>query len=324
VAALESELSANHDGAHVVVVSSGTAALYLSLVGLGLKPGRKVILPSYTCNALLCAVWHARGIPVCADVAGGSVNISASTVRPLMDDSVAAIIAPHMFGCLANIDELAGLGVPVIEDCAQALGGSHRDGAPTGTKGTVSVLSFYATKLLPAGQGGACVTPDPELAERIRMLRACDETAPSPHAFNFRMSDVCAALARAKLADLPAALAERRRLADVYDAAFGESSLRRISGGRQSPCFRYLLHIDNDVDAFLGLSEAEGIMCRRPVWRPLHHTAGGECPATEALEQTLVSVPLYPGLTSEEINTVCNRLTPLTAAPPPREKDPGT
>ena len=310
-AALESELSAMHNGAEVVAVSSGTAALYLALVALGVKPGQKVILPSYACNALLCAVWHLRAVPVCADVTEDSVNMGAGTVEPLVNESVAAMIVPHTCGYVADIDGMGALGPPIIEDCAQALGGTYADGAPTGTRGTVSILSFYATKLLPGGQGGACVTADAELAERIRMMRSCDETEPSPDAFNFGMSDVCAALARAKLQGLAAALDERERLADTYDDAFGEYSVRRMWGGRQSPCFRYLLRVNDGLDSFLERSEAEGIISRRPVWRPLHHTAGGACPSTEALEKTLVSVPLYPGLTSDEIDTVCNTLRPL-------------
>ncbi|MBU4212192.1 MAG: DegT/DnrJ/EryC1/StrS aminotransferase family protein [Verrucomicrobia bacterium] len=362
VALLERDLSALFDAgrsppkryaraSEVVVVSSGTAALYLALVALGAQKGKKVIIPSYTCRSLYAAVAHAGATPICADTGKDSVCITPSSVSPLLDDTVGAVIVPHMFGYRADIDAFLALGCPVIEDCAQSAGGRHADGALLGSKGHIAVLSFYGTKLLPAGEGGACVTRRKELAETIRLLRNCDERPLNPCAFNFKMGDLNAALARAKLQSLPAMNERRAFLAQRYDEAFGEKSFRKKSADPQAVCFRYLVELPSraardkracqvyqagsmalspsrspgrsapaergrmaahgkgkDLKSFLKQALEAGIMCRRPVWEPLHSALGGKCPRTEQLQDTLVSVPLYPGLSEDEVEKICTTL----------------
>lgn len=311
VAALEAEISAMFNNAEVVAVSSGTAALYLSLVALGVETGQKVIIPSYTCNALYAAVSHAGARPVCADVAKDGLSITHATVEPVLDNIVRAIIVPHTCGYLADIEEISKLGPPVIEDCAQAVGGYYSDGSFVGSKGDVAILSFFATKLLPAGEGGACITRNPDISRTIRDLRNCDERPLNAKAFNFKMSDVHAALARAKLRGLSAKIEERSRIAREYDVAFGNRSFRGKSGQPQAVCFRYIIDVITEIDTFLEKARSAGIMCKRPIWRPLHHSIGGNCPQTEALEKTLVSVPIYPGLTEGEIREICIKLPVL-------------
>lgn len=324
VARLERDLSALFDASEVVAVSSGTAALYLALVALGVQKGKKVIIPSYTCRSLYAAVSHAGATPVCADTGKNSVCITPSTVKPLMDDAVGAIIVPHMFGFTADIKGLEALGCPVIEDCAQSAGGRHADGALLGSKGHIAVLSFYGTKLLPAGEGGACVTRHKELAKTIRLLRNCDERPLNPRAFNFKMGDLNAALARAKLESLPAMNERRAFLAQRYDEAFGPQSFRKKSADPQAVCFRYLVELPSraardkrawqargkgkDLKSFLKQALEAGIMCRRPVWEPLHAGLGGKCPQTEQLQNMLVSIPLYPNLSELEVETICKTL----------------
>lgn len=322
IARLEKDLSALFDAAEVVVVSSGTAALYLALVALGVKNGKKVVIPSYTCRSLYAAVSHAGATCLCADTGKDSVCIAPSTVKPLLDDAVGAIIVPHMFGFTADIKGLEALGCPVIEDCAQSAGGRYADGSLLGSKGHIAVLSFYGTKLLPAGEGGACVTCHKELAETIRLLRNCDERPLNPRAFNFKMGDLNAALARAKLQSLPAMNERRVRIAQRYDEAFGQKSFRKKSADPQAVCFRYLVELPRevrgepgvargkgkDLTSFLKQALEAGIMCRKPVWEPLHAALGGRGPRTEQLQDTLVSVPLYPNLSEDEVETICTTL----------------
>ena len=315
VARLERDLSAIFDAAEVVVVSSGTAALYLALVALGVQKGKKVVIPSYTCPSLYAAVSHAGATPVCADTGEANVCITPATVKPLLEDAVGAIIVPHMFGFTADIKGLEALGCPVIEDCAQSAGGRYADGSLLGSKGHIAVLSFYGTKLLPAGEGGACVTRRKELAETIRLLRNCDERPLNPSAFNFKMGDLNAALARAKLQSLPAMNEHRGRIAQRYDGAFGQKTFRKKSAETQAVCFRYLVELSGvargkgkDLKSFLKQALEAGIMCRRPVWESLHAALGGKCPRTEQLQNTLVSVPLYPNLSEGEIEKICATL----------------
>lgn len=311
VAHLERDLSAMFGAADVVVVSSGTAALYLSLVSLGVQQGKKVIIPSYTCQSLYAAIAYAAGTPACADTGKEGVCIDPSTVTPLLDGSVGAIIVPHMFGYIADIKGIMALGYPVIEDCAQSAGGRYADGALLGSKGHIAILSFYGTKLLPAGEGGACITRNKELAETIRLLRNCDQQSFNPRAFNFKMGDLNAALARAKLQSLNTTLEIRARIAQHYDASFGQTSFRKTSAQTQAVCFRYLVKKEKDITIFLKQTRAAGIMCQRPIRNPLHHALGGTCPRTEQLQDALVSVPIYPNLSKDEIEKICTHLPDL-------------
>ncbi|MBN1674496.1 MAG: DegT/DnrJ/EryC1/StrS aminotransferase family protein [Kiritimatiellae bacterium] len=311
VARLEADLSAFFDGMEAVVVGSGTAALYLALVASGLLPGEKVVIPSYTCNSLYAAAVHAGGSPVCVDCAEDGLSVGPQNVGGLLDGEVRAVIAPHTCGFLADVEGIAALGRPVIEDCAQAVGGYYADGSRVGTKGDVAVLSFYATKLLPAGEGGACLTRNRNIAGTIRDLRNCDERPLDARAFNFKMGDLNAALARAKLQKLPIHVEERARIAEKYDEAFGNSAFRTRAEQKQAVCFRYVVETDSRVTDFLEKAKERGILCRRPLWRPLHHALGGICPRTEWLESRLASVPLYPGLTEEEIGVICGTLPRL-------------
>ena len=311
VAALEDALASVFGGVEAVVVSSGTAALYLSLAALGVQRGDKVVIPSYTCNSLFSAVSFSGATAVCADTAPGTPNISRSTVQCVMDRSVKAVIVPHTCGYLADVAALSRLGRPVIEDCAQAAGGRYADGSPVGSKGDIAVFSFYATKLIPAGEGGACVTANRELAAAVRRLRDCDKRLPDAQAFNFKMTDLCASLARRKLAQLPQVVKRRAVMADRYDEAFGAASWRVRSSSAQAVCSRYLVETRGEIETVLDRALAGGIACLRPVFRPLHYSLGGECPNTETLDKTLVSVPLYPALIDKDIRKILRRAPEL-------------
>lgn len=307
---LETKLSRMYGGAEVIAVSSGTSALYLSLLAIGVKPASEVIIPSYTCNSLYAAVNLSGAKAVCADTGSNSVNIDKATIRPLLNEKTSALIVPHMFGFLADIDAIKKLGIPIIEDCAQCLGTRHSDGSLVGTKGDVAILSFFATKLLPGGEGGACITRNRSIAATIRTLKDPDKRVANPKAFNFKMPDMNAALVREKLKTLNSAIKERSRIADIYDKAFGVASFRTKSAHAQPVCFRYLLETKNAKN-FIKQVDRKDIICSRPVWCPIHHAVGGHCPFAEKLERTLVSVPLYPGLTKKEIERICRILPGL-------------
>lgn len=309
--ALEKSISKMFDGAEVIAVSSGTAALYLALTALDVKAGNKVVIPSYTCNSLYAAVSLAGARAVCADTGMNSVNIDRATIEPLLDQSVKAIIVPHMFGYRADIGPVKKLGIPVIEDCAQAVGGRYPDGTLLGTMGDIAILSFFATKLLPAGEGGACITRNSNIAALIRSLRDCDKQLPRGKAFNFKMTDISAALACSKLRGLKADLRKRFEIAARYDKAFGDASFRAKLDHGQPVCFRYLVSAQDDAGSFIRKAKTAGIICTRPVWKPLHHSLGGACPEIEELEKKLVSVPIYPALRGAEIKRICSKLPDL-------------
>lgn len=310
VAQLEHAVSEWFDGAHVVAVASGTAALALSLRALDISSGGPVVVPSYTCNSLYAAVSAAGGEARCADTDAGSPCLAPAGVEERASGAEAAIV-PHTFGYLADIDGVRALRLPVIEDCAHAFGGLHEDGTRIGSKGDIAIVSFYATKMVPAGEGGLCITRRGEWADRIRRLRNCDESPLDPNAFNYKMSDIHAALARARLARLANDVDERHQLARRYDDAFGEWSHRARTTGEQAVCYRYLVLPAGVPDQFMEAALAGGITCRRPVFHPLHTSLGGSCPHTDRFHESVVSIPFYPGLGEDDVDRIFGLLPGL-------------
>ena len=314
---LEKDVSAYLCDCHAVGVASGTAGLYLALKALDIGQNDKVAIPSYTCNGLFAAVVLAGATPVCADSCSEGPSITASSVQAVMDDDVKCVIAPHALGFLADIDEIRELGKPVIEDFSQAFGGFHSDGMKVGMKGDIAVASLYATKLVAAGEGGICLTRNPDLASTMKTLRNCDEMEPDPRAFNFKMSDICAALARSKLADISTELAARAMMSKHYARALDMWSLQSGSSQIQTVCFRYLVTAGTDVQETIDAASRAGIECRRPVYRPLHRSLGGDCPFADRLFERVMSVPFHRQLTDRQMDHVCQTVRQLLEASPP-------
>lgn len=312
VTALENELCERFGHEHAVVVSSGTSALLLSLIALGVKADSPVFLPAYTCQSLYSAVMYARAIPLCMDCRKNDVCMMPAP--DTHEQPFAAAIVPHMFGYEACVQTWKENGIAVIEDCAQAAGGTGNNGIRIGSLGNIAILSFYATKLLPAGEGGACLTNDKRTADMIRALRNSDEQQLNPHAFNFKMTDICAAIARVKLRHLDENIAIRNRIAGQFDEAFGLLSFRMRHTLNQPVCFRYLLEVDPDkIRLIMEKAKAAGIDCRRPVWNPLHHSLGFHCPETDRRHQRLISIPIYPSLSEEAVERICHELSKIIA-----------
>ena len=206
----EQELGRLVGGRRATAVHTGSAALHLALLGLGVGPGDRVVLPSYTCAAVLNAVHYVGAEPILADVLPDTSNLDPSDVRVRLRARTKAVIAPHMMGRPAPIRELRELGVPVVEDCAMALGGD------VGREGDVSVFSFYATKMMATGHGGAVLARDRAAAGRIADLVEYDNREDYRVRYNYRMSGLVAAVGRAQLAKVSEFVKRRRRIADYY------------------------------------------------------------------------------------------------------------
>jgi len=294
---------------HGVAVSSGTAALHLTLLALGLKRGDEVIIPSYVCTALWHAVRYTGATPVLADIEGDTFNLSALDVLPRLTKNTKAVILPHMFGQAADLDDLVKLGIPIIEDCAQSLGSYYR-GQPTGTFGTAAIFSFYATKVIAAGEGGMVVSRDGNLIDRIRDMRDYDEKDTLSLRFNYKLTDMQAALGMSQLKKLPAFIARRQDIARRYDRVLREAGLTPPvkKPDRDHSYFRYVFLLDS-VDRFFEDIGRQGVVCRRPVFRPLHDYRGlTGFEVTKRVWRRAVSVPIYPGLTDEEIESMVSLL----------------
>lgn len=310
VAAFERELAAFVGQPEAVAVSSGTAALHLALLALGVGPGAEVVIPTYVCDALHHAVSHAGAVPVLADAEAATLSLDPDDVKRRLTARTKAIILPHAFGLAAGVEAFLAMGVPVIEDCAQAIGALDA-GRPVGSRGAMAVFSFYATKLLTTGEGGMVAGGDRALLGRVRDLREYDERVDLSPRFNYKLTDLGAALGRSQLERLPEFIARRRAVALTYRRRLARAACRLppdATGGRHV-YHRFVIGVDGPLDPLIERLGARGIQCRRPVFRPLHRALGcGDYPQAEGLWERSLSIPCYPSLTDAEAERVAQAL----------------
>jgi dTDP-3-amino-3,4,6-trideoxy-alpha-D-glucose transaminase len=308
-----------------VGVANGTDALELILRGLGIGPGDEVIVPTNTFVATAAAVCHAGARPVFVDVLADTLLIDPEAVSAAVTPATAAVMAVHLFGQMVDADALRAVadrhGLGVIEDAAQAHGARYR-GRPVGTFGIAGAFSFYPTKNLGAlGDGGAVVTNDTALAERIRRLRNGGQTDRYTHVepgVNSRLDEIQAAVLRARLAWLGRWTDERRRLARRYREALGTDTVRVPAECDRGHVYHLFPVRTPDRSALMAHLEACGIgsIVHYPV--PLPRQAAfapdaergravaplAETPNADRLCREVCSLPLHPGLTDGQIDAV--------------------
>jgi len=194
---------------HGIAVSSGTAALHISLAAHGIGPGDEVIVPPLTFFSSVTAVLHQHAIPVFADIDPGLYCLDPEDVRRRVTDRTRAIMPVHLFGCPADMDGIQAIAAEfdliVIEDCAQAHGASYR-GRGVGSMGAAGCFSFYATKNMTTGEGGMIVTNDEAIAGRCRLIRSHGMTDRDTHrilGYNYRMTEMAGAMGVVQLGRLP-------------------------------------------------------------------------------------------------------------------------
>lgn len=287
---------------YAVACSSGTSALHLALLSLGVGKGDEVVIPSYVCSALYFATLQAGAAPKIADISLSDLNLCAETVKKQVSGKTKAIIVPHMFGTPAEIDGLLALDIPVIEDCAQSLGAEYR-GRKVGGFGDLSICSFYATKMMTTGEGGMVLTDDRELHARIRGLREYDKKPLRPARFNYKMTDFQAALGLSQLKKLSSFIQRRREIASIYDKGLSkhEMELPRVFPYKKSVFYRYVVKVD-DVAGVQGRVKKKGVACEKPVDEPLHRKLTAfKCPNSDKAYEHALSIPIYPSLSDAEI-----------------------
>lgn len=313
---------------HVIPCANGTDALQIALMALGLEPGDEVITPSFTYIATVEVVALLRLTPVFADVDAETFTLNLNSVRAAITPRTKAIIPVHLYGQCVDMAPLLDLaaehGIPVIEDNAQAIGGSYTfpDGrvARTGSMGTVGCTSFFPSKNLGCyGDGGAMFTNDDALADKMRMIANHGQKVRYYHDMvgcNSRLDALQAAVLRVKLPRLDQYNDARRRAADFYDAAFAgqEGILTPARVPYSHHVFhQYTLRLQGiDRDAVHNSLAEQGIpsMIYYPV--PCHRQEMlvgwmkemPELPVTDQLNTEVISLPMHSELTDEELHRV--------------------
>lgn len=285
-------------------VSSGTAALHVTLLSMGVGPGDQVIIPSYVCTALLNAVNYVGAEPVLADIDPVTYNLDPDDVKVRLTGHTKAVVVPHLFGLTADMEGLLSLGVPIIEDCAQAVGGMYRHKS-VGSLGDAAIFSFYATKVMTTGEGGMVVSDSRELIDRIKGLRAYDKIDAYKIRYNYKMTDIQAAMGRVQLDRLNNLIERRRAIAKKYQQAFETFDLKLPPDDPEHIYYRYVIGLKTDADHRIQKLRAKGIECARPIHVPLHNLLALKgYPQTETAWRQSLSIPIYPSLTDEEIDRV--------------------
>ena len=312
VVGFEKELSSFIGVESGVAVSSGTAALHLSLIALGVGKEDEVIIPSYVCSALLNAVLYVGAVPVLADIDRVTFNISVDDLKKKITKRTKTIIVPHMFGLPADIDEILSLGIPVIEDCAQSAGSKYKSGC-TGGFGVLSIFSFYATKMLSTGEGGMVLSNDGGLIRAVRDLRDYDEKENYSVRYNYKMTDIQAALGISQLKKLTSFIERRKEIAGLYSEALQGMNfpIPAVPEGREHIYYRYVV-LDRNSSNFMEAMQKKGIDCKRPVYKPLHKCLGlSGFPVTDEIFQQGVSIPIYPSLSDDEVRKIIDAMKNL-------------
>jgi dTDP-4-amino-4,6-dideoxygalactose transaminase len=320
--ALEREIAAYVGAAHAVGCNSGTDALHLPLVALGVGPGDEVVVPAFTFFATAEAVSYTGATPVFADIDPATFNLSLQSLKEKTTARTRAVIAVHLFGQCAALDEIsafcASRGLALIEDCAQALGAEYR-GRRAGGWGDFGCFSFYPTKnLAAAGDAGMITTSNKEHEQTLRMLRHHGSRQTYLHervGWNSRLDELQAAVLRVKLARLDEFNAARRRVAQRY-----RERLTGVELPAEDPRGRHVYHQftirSARRDALRAALAAERIAASIFYPTPLHRQpayAGSNpnlsLPASEAAARTVLSLPIHPLLDDACVERVCAQLS---------------
>jgi dTDP-3-amino-3,4,6-trideoxy-alpha-D-glucose transaminase len=309
VEAFEREFAAYVGARHVVGVANGTDAITLVLRAMGVGPGDEVVVPSFTFYASAEAIPPTGARPVFCDVDPQTFCVTAETVKAALTPHTKAVIAVHLFGNVAPVAEIEALGVPVLEDAAQAAGSTGPDGRP-GALGTAATFSFFPSKNLGAfGDGGAVATGDDGIAERVRMLRfhgSRDKQTFELVGNNSRLDSLQAAILRVQLPHLDGWAAGRRRAAGHYEAE-GLGELVALPRATGEPAWHLYVIRHPRSDELAAALNAAGIGQKAYYRVPAHRQPAmreyapiAALPGTEEAARTHLAIPMSPVLSREQ------------------------
>lgn len=321
VAAFEREFARYCDVTDAIAVNTGTSALHLALLAADVGPSDEVITVPFTFVATVSSVCYTGATPVFVDVDPVTLTMDPAKIEAAITPRTKAILPVHLYGQMADMDAIMEIarrrGLLVIEDACQAHGAEYR-GRRAGSIGLTGCFSFYPGKNLGAcGEGGIVVTSDPRQAEKIRMLRDWGQSRRYYHdikGYNYRMDGIQGAILRIKLRHLEEWTEARRRNAALYDRLLAGSSA--ITPPIEMPGSRHVYHVyairTRERDRLKAELEKAGISTGLHYPVPVHLQQAhadlgygpGDFPEAEAAAAEVLSLPLYPELTAEQIERI--------------------
>jgi perosamine synthetase len=309
-------------------VSSGTAGLHLALRAVGVSDGDEVVTTPFSFVASANVALFERARPVFADIDPVTLNLDPAAAAAAVGDATAALLPVHVFGYPADMVGLERLGLPIVEDACEALGATYADGRPVGSRGHPAVFGFYANKQITTGEGGVVVCGDGEMKARMDSERN-QGRAPDmgwlDHdrlGFNYRLSDVAAALGVAQLQRLEEMLAGRARVAALYGQAL--AGLEEVSlpcpdrGSERRGWFVYVVQLPRGVDRddTVRALGARGVPAK-PYFPAIHLMTfyrerfghrEGEFPVCEDVSARSIALPFFPAMSEGQVTRVAGEL----------------
>jgi dTDP-4-amino-4,6-dideoxygalactose transaminase len=329
VTKFEKQLSGYLGVKHSIAVSSGTAALHIALVALGIGRGDEVIVPAYTFPSTANVVELVGGKPIFVDVDLDTYNIQVDQIQKALSPRTKAIIPVHLFGNPSNMDQIIKIanvhGLTVIEDAAGALGSSYK-GKKCGTLGTIGCLSFHPRKVITTGEGGMIVTSDDYLVKIVRRIRnhgmkatasTIDVVTPG---FNYRLSEIQAAIGLCQVNDLQNRIRERQKLAEYYKnlleynpkislqkvhvntTVSWQAFVVRVIGKKNSSIIKRLKK--KGIEAMIGTYALHVLN----YYQKKYHFQPSDYPNAARLYTECLALPFYNGMTIEMIEEVVKAL----------------
>ena len=305
VPAFERAFAERHQVKHAVAASSCTTALHLILAAMDIGPGDEVIVPAFTWVATANAVEYCGAKPVFADVEFDTFNLDADSVASKVTPRTRAVIAVHLFGLCADMDAIARAapGLPIIEDAACAAGAAYH-GRPTGSMGYAAAFSFHPRKSITTGEGGMVTTADEALARKVASLRNHGGPDYDLLGYNFRMTDIQAAIGLVQLGKLDAFIDERNRWAQYYGRELaGVKGLHTPTAPKSSRhgWQSYVCLVDGRRDDLMRELDGKGISTRYgtqavhtlPYYRKRYPEQTGACPRAVECNERSIAIPLH-------------------------------
>lgn len=335
VEAFEAAVASRVEAAHGIATTSATTALHLAVAALEIGPGDEVIVPDFTFPATANVVVQQGARPVLVDVDPATFTVTLANVAGMVTEKTRAIIPVHAFGLAADVDPIVAFarekGLTVIEDAACAIGTTYH-GRPVGAIGDLGCFSFHPRKAITTGEGGMVTTDNQALADRLRLLRnhgglrAAGRFTFEAAGFNYRMSDILAAIGLAQMRRLDAMIAEKRRLADGYRSALAGLAgatlpIEPIWGGHVYQSFVIMLDDAIDRDLVISRMRAREIettlgtyaLHAEPFFRRTYGYRVGDLPGSWAAYRHSLTLPLYPGLGDGGVARVAGALRDVLA-----------